>query len=51
MAATPEKFDKEIIGQAHPKHNGGSQDIEVRFVRLIWLTEPLSDLVFSNGFE
>ena len=32
-------------------YNGGSQDIEVRFVRLIRLTEPLSDLVFSNGFE
>ena len=32
-------------------YNGGSQDIDVRFVRLIRLTEPLSDLVFSNGFE
>jgi hypothetical protein len=32
-------------------YNGGSQDIEVRFVRLIRLTEPLSDSVFTNGFE
>lgn len=32
-------------------YNGGINDIEVRFVRLIKLNEPQEDIIFINGFE
>lgn len=44
-------FNNAMTGGADFRiYNGGSNDIEVRFVRLIRLLEPLS-IVFINGFE
>ena len=45
-------FDNGMTGNADFRvYNGGVNNIEVTFVRLIRMVEPLGETVFSNGFE
>ncbi len=45
-------FDNSMTGNADFRiYNGGANNIEVNFVRLIRMVEPLGESIFSNGFE
>jgi hypothetical protein len=49
---TNASFDNGMTGNADFRlYNGGSSDIEVRFVRLVRLVKPLGETIFINGFE
>jgi len=49
---TAANFDNAMTGNADFRiYNGGQNDIEIQFVRLIRLTAPQNDVVFLNGFE